>query len=204
MAARVALARRVAAETAALSADSAAQAWLATAAGDAGLLLEEATAAEVGGMGEALAAGLLGRARGPDTDFLEDEEERREAVEGTRERRGALRAAQRALDALLAQPLVPTGTSRRFITANPVLAPSAPLPAAVVLGDAGSGGRSGNALVAPRVALPGAGARGGSGGAAGRGGALRALAERGRLAHVPALAAAASARSKTAQRKRRR
>jgi superfamily II DNA/RNA helicase len=203
VAARVALARAVAAETAALSADSAAQAWMAGAAGEAGLLLEEATAREVGGMGEALAAGLVGRGTGgPAMDFLGTEEERREAEESARERRASLRAKQRALDALLAQPLAPTGVSRRFITSNPELAPTAaPPPAPVLLAATGGGGRSGSALVAPRVvaapAAPG-------GAAAGASGALRALAERGRLAHVPAVGVAAAGRSKTAQRKRRR
>lgn len=222
VAARVALARSIANEQASIDIESAQQSWLVSTAAAAGLEIDDATAAEVGGFGEALTSQKKG-ARKPREDadaeadgIGEDEvtahlsaDDVAAARADAKARRQRLAALGASLRARLDVPLIPSGVSRKYVTSNPALGQAAhPMQALVHVDASGpaEAGRSGSALVAPRVSMPDFG-RGALGRSVSTGSALGAL-KTSRHVHVPGVRAAvkknaAANKARLAKEKRR-
>jgi ATP-dependent RNA helicase DDX24/MAK5 len=208
IAARVALARAIADLQISLDAASASQGWLVKTAKDMDIAIDDATSREAGGLGEVLEARRRGKkdrgdmvdeddedARGMSTL---DESEQAAAAAEARSRRVELSKLKSQLRQLLgdSSSILPSGTSRHFVTSNPELGQAPhPLQARIRIeaDDAGSTPRVGlfstksGALVAPRVSLSGAGGASSSGAAP----AIAALSLSGRHVHVPGVRNAA-------------
>jgi superfamily II DNA/RNA helicase len=224
VAARVALARSIANEQASIDIESAQQSWLVSTAAAAGLEIDDATAAEVGGFGEALTSQKKG-ARKPrgdadadaDADGIGEDEvtahlsadDVAAARADAKARRQRLAALGASLRARLDVPLIPSGVSRKYVTSNPALGQAAhPMQALVHVDASGPAAavRSGSALVAPRVSMPDFG-RGALGRSVSTGSALGAL-KTSRHVHVPGVRAAvkknaAANKARLAKEKRR-
>lgn len=185
---RVSLARKIAEEKAALDKDAADAGWLAQTAAAAGIVVDDRSLHEVGaGMAELVhgqnrakehAEGAQQQGKKRKRDMIEadgeqdygleaagvemDEEARADASASAKARRKRIQALRAELDTLVAQPVLPTGTSHKYITTNPSLGQAAhPLQAMVkISAQEGSGAFSsavtsrGSALVAPKVELP--------------------------------------------------
>ena len=180
---RVALARRLCESQSAANKLSSSQHRLLTMAAEAGLELDDATAAEEGlggGGGEWPPAGRAGakkkqrRQQASEEDEEggggdgeggggggggrragEAEEDRADAAWRAKMQARATSSLRRELDALLAQPLAPAGMSRRYVAAvNPLLVTGAVAPGGG--GGGGGGGRAGKAaaLTASRASHP--------------------------------------------------
>ena len=188
VAARVRAARALAEALASLAQDSAAQGWVVSRAEEMGVALDEETVREVGGLGEVRlsrsagggsssssssssgAGGGAPEVQGHGAEVGEEE------LEASRERRQAIAGLRKVLKGLLAAPLIPTGTSRRYVTGNPLLQQAMhPLQATVQLAPAGGGGRGARGAQRQR---PGGGARAARGWRGG-GGAARHFQEAG-------------------------
>ena len=202
VAARVALARSIANEQASIDIESAQQSWLVSTAAAAGLEIDDATAAEVGGFGEALTSRKGARkprnvaaADDADEGIGENEVTAHLSADDVAAARADAKARLQRLHALSASlrarldiPLIPSGVSRKYVTSNPALGQAVhPMQALVHVDASGptEAARSGSALVAPRVSMPDFG----RGATTSRGSALGAL-KTGRHVHVPGVRAA--------------
>jgi ATP-dependent RNA helicase DDX24/MAK5 len=157
VAARVAAARELAELEASLAEESASAGWLVRQAEEMGVDIDEQTRMEVGGLAEAGGGGRRGGGEGEGgggggggIELTEEE------VARSQKRRLMIKGLKRTIAGLLAAPLIPTGTSKRYITGNPLLSQALhPLQTSIVLGEggaaaaAGEGGSGGGAAAAP-------------------------------------------------------